>query len=166
MDYQAKALHCFHEHFKSADRGRLIMACGTGKTFISLRIAENEATNGLVLFLVPSIALLGQTLEEWSTFAVKYGVAWDYVHGLQAITAQGSVLELGGKVAKNSSGYSSRDLIVWSEGMLSVVTLAMLKLVPLPKYKITLLVPFPDLVTAIGTVPEPRRRRWSSWSAG
>lgn len=71
MDHQAKALHCFHEHFKSADRGRLIMACGTGKTFTSLRIAENEAPNGLVLFLVPSIALLGQTLEEWSTFAVK-----------------------------------------------------------------------------------------------
>ena len=71
MDHQAKAVHCFHEHFKSADRGRLIMACGTGKTFTSLRIAENEAPNGLVLFLVPSIALLGQTLEEWSTFAVK-----------------------------------------------------------------------------------------------
>lgn len=71
MDHQTKALNKFHEHFKTADRGRLIMACGTGKTFTSLRIAENEAPNGLVLFLVPSIALLGQTLEEWSTFAAK-----------------------------------------------------------------------------------------------
>jgi hypothetical protein len=46
------------------------MACGTGKTYTSLRIAENQVgENGLVLFLVPSIALLGQTLREWSTFA-------------------------------------------------------------------------------------------------
>lgn len=70
--HQQKALDCFHEHFKTANRGRLIMACGTGKTFTSLRIAENETNNsGLILFLVPSIALLGQTLNEWSTFAQK-----------------------------------------------------------------------------------------------
>lgn len=42
------------------------MACGTGKTFTSLKIAENETNGkGFILFLVPSIALLGQTLEEW-----------------------------------------------------------------------------------------------------
>ena len=42
------------------------MACGTGKTFNALRIAENETDGkGLILFLVPSIALLGQTLREW-----------------------------------------------------------------------------------------------------
>ena len=45
------------------------MACGTGKTFTSLRLAENEYPNGLILFLVPSIALLGQSLAEWATFA-------------------------------------------------------------------------------------------------
>ncbi len=68
--HQKKALDLFHEHFQQAERGRLIMACGTGKTFTSLRIAENETqNNGLVLFLVPSIALLGQTLNEWATFA-------------------------------------------------------------------------------------------------
>lgn len=50
-----------------SDRGKLIMACGTGKTFTSLRIAEEQAgDNGIVLFLVPSIALLGQTLREWT----------------------------------------------------------------------------------------------------
>lgn len=69
-DHQKEALDKTHQNFKSADRGKLIMACGTGKTFTSLRIAENEITeNGMVLFLVPSIALLGQTLREWSTFA-------------------------------------------------------------------------------------------------
>ena len=65
--HQKEALDKAHEHFKNADRGKLIMACGTGKTFNSLRIAENETNGkGLILFLVPSIALLGQTLREWS----------------------------------------------------------------------------------------------------
>jgi len=65
--HQKEALELTHKHFKKADRGKLIMACGTGKTFNSLRIAENETKGkGLVLFLVPSIALLGQTLREWS----------------------------------------------------------------------------------------------------
>lgn len=68
--HQTDALNKTHEHFKENDRGKLIMACGTGKTFNSLRIAENETNgNGLILFLVPSIALLGQTLREWSTDA-------------------------------------------------------------------------------------------------
>ena len=66
-DHQETALRETHYHFKSANRGKLIMACGTGKTFTSLKIAENETNgNGLILFLVPSIALLGQTLREWS----------------------------------------------------------------------------------------------------
>jgi predicted helicase len=68
--HQKEALEKTHEHFKTADRGKLIMACGTGKTFNALRIAEHETNgNGLILFLVPSIALLGQSLREWSADA-------------------------------------------------------------------------------------------------
>ncbi|HPQ40747.1 MAG TPA: DEAD/DEAH box helicase family protein, partial [bacterium] len=64
--HQREAVEKANKHFKSADRGKLIMACGTGKTFTSLRIAENETNGeGLILFLVPSIALLGQTLRAW-----------------------------------------------------------------------------------------------------
>ena len=71
-EHQQKALECTHEHFKEADRGKLIMACGTGKTFTSLKIAEHETEGkGLILFLVPSIALLGQTLREWSAQSDK-----------------------------------------------------------------------------------------------
>ena len=70
MEHQQKAINCVHEYFKTRDRGKLIMACGTGKTFTSLKIAENETqSNGFVLFLVPSIALLGQTLRAWSAQA-------------------------------------------------------------------------------------------------
>ncbi|MBN8641226.1 MAG: DEAD/DEAH box helicase [Flavobacteriales bacterium] len=70
--HQKVALDLTSTHFETNDRGKLIMACGTGKTFTALRIAENQTNNnGMVLFLVPSIALLGQTLREWSTFSEK-----------------------------------------------------------------------------------------------
>ncbi|MEB0000529.1 DEAD/DEAH box helicase family protein [Cryobacterium sp. RTS3] len=53
--------------FENADRGKLIMACGTGKTFTSLKLAEKLVpAGGTVLFLVPSISLLSQTLKEWT----------------------------------------------------------------------------------------------------
>ena len=71
-EHQRKASDTFNEHFQTGDRGKLIMACGTGKTFTSLKIAERETSGkGLVLFLVPSIALLGQTLREWTAEADK-----------------------------------------------------------------------------------------------
>lgn len=64
--HQKEALEKAHEYFKTNDRGKLIMACGTGKTFNSLRIAEHETNgSGLILFMVPSIALIGQSLREW-----------------------------------------------------------------------------------------------------
>jgi len=66
-EHQKRALNAVTAGLSSTDRGKLIMACGTGKTFTSLRIAEAMAgSGGRVLFLVPSIALLSQTLMEWS----------------------------------------------------------------------------------------------------
>lgn len=66
-EHQKRALDAVAAGLSTADRGKLIMACGTGKTFTSLRIAEAMAgSGGKVLFLVPSIALLSQTLMEWS----------------------------------------------------------------------------------------------------
>ncbi len=68
LAHQETAINKAHEYFQTEgnDRGKLIMACGTGKTFTALKIAENETDNkGLILFLVPSIALLGQTLRVW-----------------------------------------------------------------------------------------------------
>ena len=69
-DYQKDALDRVVSGFKTSDRGKLLMACGTGKTFTSLRIAEQLAEDdggkGLVLFLVPSLALVAQTISEWT----------------------------------------------------------------------------------------------------
>lgn len=65
--HQGDALSAVVDGFKEHHRGKLIMACGTGKTFTSLKIAERVAgANKRVLFLVPSLALLSQTLTEWT----------------------------------------------------------------------------------------------------
>ncbi|WP_104170594.1 type ISP restriction/modification enzyme [Cryobacterium sp. M23] len=65
--HQEEAVADVAKGFKASPRGKLIMACGTGKTFTSLRLAESVAgAGGSVLFLVPSIALLSQTLKEWA----------------------------------------------------------------------------------------------------
>ena len=86
--------------------------------------------------------------------AVKYGVTRDYVRGLEVVLPNGEIMNLGGKVVKNSSGYSIKDLIVGAEGTLAIITKATLKLLPLPKKAISLLVPFEDLDSAIETVPK------------
>ena len=71
-DYQEAARDAAHAHFAANGRGQLIMACGTGKTLTALRILENELPHGgLALFLVPSIALLNQTLIAWSEDAAR-----------------------------------------------------------------------------------------------
>ncbi len=85
--------------------------------------------------------------------AVKYGVTRDYVRGLEVVLPDGKVVEFGGKVVKNSTGYAMKDLMVGSEGTLGIITKATLKLLPLPKKAISLLIPFPTLEKAIGTVP-------------
>ncbi len=73
--YQADAIANVVSGLSQADRGKLIMACGTGKTFTALRLAEKLAgkvsdgastRGGRVLFLVPSLSLLSQTLTEWT----------------------------------------------------------------------------------------------------
>jgi len=66
-EHQQTALNAVAAGLKDAERGKLIMACGTGKTFTSLKIAEQQAGKGKrVLFLVPSLSLLSQTLTEWT----------------------------------------------------------------------------------------------------
>ena len=86
--------------------------------------------------------------------AVKYGVTRDYVRSLTVVMPNGEILTLGATIAKNSSGYSLKDLVIGSEGTLCVICEAVLKLVPLPKVSVSLLVPFPDMKSAIEAVPK------------
>ncbi len=70
--HQQKAISNVLEGFENVDRGKLIMACGTGKTYTSLQIVEKMVpAGGTVLFLVPSIALLSQSLKEWTIEASR-----------------------------------------------------------------------------------------------
>lgn len=86
--------------------------------------------------------------------AVKYGVTRDYVRALTVVMPNGEIAKLGANVAKNSSGYSLKDLVVGSEGTLCIITEAVLSLVPLPKISLSLLVPFLDMRSAIEAVPK------------
>lgn len=71
-EHQLRAISEANKYFQENDRGKLIMACGTGKTYTALKIAETMLSDkGLVLFLVPSISLLGQTLNAWHSDATK-----------------------------------------------------------------------------------------------
>ena len=77
MAHQREALNDVVTGFQDSDRGKLIMACGTGKTFAALRIAEKMAgTGGRVLYLVPSIGLFSQAMREW---AEQQGVTHRYI---------------------------------------------------------------------------------------
>ncbi|EON12879.1 type III restriction enzyme, res subunit [Pandoraea sp. SD6-2] len=96
-DYQRDAIAKVVEGFQSADRGKLIMACGTGKTFTSLRLVEQiTPVNGRVLFLAPSISLVSQSMREWTAQAA------DPIHAF--------VVCSDSKVGKEHEDISTHDL--------------------------------------------------------
>ncbi|MDE0011088.1 MAG: DEAD/DEAH box helicase family protein [Candidatus Poribacteria bacterium] len=108
-DHQREAFDDVTNGFKASDRGKLIMACGTGKTFTALRIAEEIAgIAGRVLYLVPSISLLSQAMREWSE---QRGIDHSYI-GICSDTRAGqtsedsSILELKIPVTTDPSSIS------------------------------------------------------------
>ncbi|MBI4369933.1 MAG: FAD-binding protein [Elusimicrobia bacterium] len=74
--------------------------------------------------------------------ALKYGVTKDYVLGLEAVLPSGEIINTGGKLLKNVTGYNLTQLLVGSEGTLAVVTQIILKLIPLPPWRQLLYAPF------------------------
>jgi len=85
--------------------------------------------------------------------AVRYGVTRHFVLGLEAVLPTGEIIETGGKYVKVSTGYDLTQLIIGSEGTLAVITKVILKLLPHPKAKTTLFIPFKDLNDGIRAVP-------------
>jgi glycolate oxidase len=84
--------------------------------------------------------------------AVKYGVTKHYVCGLEVVLPSGEVITSGGKLVKDVTGYSLVQLFIGSEGTLGIVTKIILRLVPLPKVQVDLLVPYDDFQSAADTV--------------
>jgi glycolate oxidase len=86
--------------------------------------------------------------------AVKYGVTRHYVCGLEAVLPSGEIITCGGKLVKNVTGYDLIQLLIGSEGTLAVVTKIILRLLPLPKVQVDLLVPFDNFQAAADTVSD------------
>jgi len=118
-----------------------------------------EACEAVGLYYPPDPAsrgscTLGGNIAEnaGGPHAAKYGVTKDFVLGVEAVLPDGRVVEWGGKLLKNRTGYSLAQLIVGSEGTLAIVTKAWLKLIPLPRLRRCMLVPFPTLEGAAAGV--------------
>lgn len=82
---------------------------------------------------------------------VKYGTTRNYVYGLEVVLPKGEILKLGGKFLKNATGYSLLHLFIGSEGTLGVFTEAIFRLLPMPEYKVDLLIPYKKLEDAVRT---------------
>tara|TARA_B110000879_G_scaffold211868_1_gene305937 strand:- start:2980 stop:4395 length:1416 start_codon:yes stop_codon:yes gene_type:complete len=111
------------------------------------RLQDTVAEKGLFYAVDPASrgsCSIGGNIAENSggPRAVKYGVTKDWVLNLEVVLADGSVIRTGANTLKNSTGYNLTQLMVGSEGTLGVITEATLKLLPLPRFKALLLVPF------------------------
>jgi glycolate oxidase len=118
-----------------------------------------EAANAAGLFYPPDpgsmkISTIGGNVAENSggLRGLKYGVTRDYVMGLEVVLADGSICWLGSKCVKDVAGYNLRDLFIGSEGTLGVVTQVLLKLLPRPAARQTLLAAFLSMESAAETV--------------
>jgi len=117
-------------------------------------ITENlhKAVEDLGLFYPPDPAsrascTLGGNLAECAggPRTLKYGVTRDYVRGVQAVLPNGDIINTGGKLLKNVTGYDLTQLLIGSEGTLAIITKIIVRLIPLPRLRRTLLAPFPCL---------------------
>ncbi|NIO04950.1 MAG: FAD-binding protein [Proteobacteria bacterium] len=86
--------------------------------------------------------------------AVRYGTTKDYVSGLEIVLPNGEMIQTGGKVVKDVTGYNLTQLIVGSEGTLGVVTQVVLRLIPLPTRRMDFLIPYGSVEKAAQTVSE------------
>ncbi|MBD2867046.1 FAD-binding oxidoreductase [Paenibacillus arenilitoris] len=100
------------------------------------------------------ISTIGGNIAECSggLRGLKYGTTKDYVLGLEAVLANGEIIRTGGKLMKDVAGYDLTKLLIGSEGTLAIITEAVLKLVPPPKSKKTMLAMYKDLYGAARTV--------------
>jgi len=119
---------------KLADRHNLVYGgdpCSSESSSIGGNVAENAGGNKVM----------------------KYGPTGYHVYGLEVVLPSGEVTYFGGKRLKDVSGLDFVHLMVGSEGTLGIVTKITLRLLPKPKYSVALLVPYPDIDTAIAAVP-------------
>ncbi len=144
-------------HILEIDRVNLLAVVEPGVITARLQ-AEVEK---LGLFYPPdpsslSVSAIGGNVAENAGGArcLKYGVTADYVMGLQVVLPTGEVIRTGGRMVKNVTGYNLRQLFTGAEGTLGVITEVTLKLLPLPRFRLTALAVFPRLEDAAEAVSE------------
>src|SRR5205814_1994754 len=137
------------------DAKNLTLLAETGA--ITLKIAEAADAVGLLYPPDPGsmkISTIGGNVAENSggLRGLKYGITRDYVMGLEVILANGEIVWLGNKCVKDVAGYSMKDIFIGSEGTLGIITKVLLKLVPKPAAKKTILATFARMDSASDTV--------------
>jgi glycolate oxidase len=127
------------------DTHDLVVTAQPGIT--TARLAQACADQGLYYPVDPAsladCSIGGNVAENaGGARAFKYGVTGDYVRGIEAVLADGSLVNWGGSLHKNVTGYDLNRLLIGSEGTLAVITEVTLKLIPMPRTVIDLLIPF------------------------
>jgi glycolate oxidase len=124
---------------------------------VTQKVAELADAAGLLYPPDPGsmkISTIGGNVAENSggLRGLKYGVTRDYVMGLEVVLANGEIVSLGNKCVKDVAGYSMKDVFIGSEGTLGIITKVLLRLVPKPRAKKTLLASFSQMDAAAETV--------------
>ena len=139
------------------DRANLTLLAEAGVITQSI----SDAASAADLFYPPDpgsmkISTIGGNVAENSggLRGLKYGITRNYVMGLEVVLADGEVLWTGNKCVKDVAGYSLKDLFIGSEGTLGVITKVLLKLLPRPLSKKTMLATFAEMEKAAQTVSE------------
>jgi len=139
------------------DTANLTILCETG--VITKAIDDAATPHGLFYPPDPGsmkISTIGGNVANNSggLRGLKYGVTRDYVMGMEVVLANGEIAWLGSKCVKDVAGYSLKDLFIGSEGTLGIITKVLLKLVPRPAARRTLLASFDSMTAAAKTVSD------------
>ena len=131
----------------------IFVECGV----ITAKVAEIADSVGLLYPPDPGsmrISTIGGNVAENSggLRGLKYGITRDYVMGMEVVLADGTIVWLGNKCVKDVAGYSMKDIFIGSEGTLGIITKILLKLVPRPQAKKTMLATFSRMDAAADTV--------------
>src|SRR6185369_6102048 len=137
------------------DQANLTMLVEAGVT--TLQVADAAAAVGLFYPPDPGsmkISTIGGNVAENSggLRGLKYGVTRDYVMGLTVVLPDGEIATLGNKCVKDVAGYSLKDLFIGSEGTLGIITEVLLKLLPRPAARRTMLALYDSMEAAAETV--------------
>lgn len=139
------------------DRANLTMLVEAGGTTLTI----SEAASAAGLFYPPDpgsmkISTIGGNVAENSggLRGLKYGITRNYVMGLEVVLPDGEICWMGNKCVKDVAGYSLRDLFIGSEGTLGVITKVLLRLIPKPQAKQTMVATYAAMDQAAQTVSD------------